>query len=212
MNLEIYTTLNPLIATFAAIAAAFAAWKAYTISRDSRSSEIYKIFLELMLKLDYSKRNDDDYLNNYWYGRVCDFFEYVCKEVSSGRLRSGDTDMFKVVMKQDDYIEYAKKRNKESRESFKTYLNWLENDEGKSTWYNFYTMIKRVKSHKYLLVLLILVAISFYWFQWRPTQIRSNCGDFTRQKAIENKVTYNNMGVFFDTIYANCLNREGLAR
>lgn len=67
-----------------------------------------------------------------------------------------------------------------------------------------------------LTLLVLILAGIFYWFEWRPSQIRKNCYD----SAIKNP--FNNLKTFNDTeserrselnfIYQNCLRMEGLEK
>ncbi len=79
-----------------------------------------------MLKYDFTRKNDQAYLDQYWFGRVCDFFEFVCGEVLIGKLKPEDLDMFKLVMKQEEYINYARTRNAVNRAAYEGYLKWLD--------------------------------------------------------------------------------------
>ncbi|MBP9798287.1 hypothetical protein KBC70_04045 [Candidatus Woesebacteria bacterium] len=50
------------LSAISAFAAAIAAISSYKLTKDSRSSEVHKMFLDLMLKYDFTSRNDQDYL------------------------------------------------------------------------------------------------------------------------------------------------------
>jgi len=64
-------------------------------------------------------------------------------------------------------------------------------------------MKEKIKSiYVILIVILIVLGFAFYWFQWRPTQIRKKCYD----------VAINIGGVNFDKNYQSCLLDHGLEK
>jgi hypothetical protein len=78
-----------------------------------------------------------------------------------------------------------------------------------------------------IILLIIIVAIingAFYWFQWRPTRIRTNCLDKSRSDAlydIQASAEYPNMTtlqtakeeeLLMHQIYQNCLKENGLEK
>lgn len=54
-----------------------------------------------------------------------------------------------------------------------------------------------------------LLASLFYWYEWRPMQIRKNCFESTKEKFNED---YSFSRVGFDFIYKYCLQEKGLVR
>lgn len=74
-------------------------------------------------------------------------------------------------------------------------------------------MNKGVLQHKYIiLVLLAILGLAFYWYEWRPTQIKKDCYNIAREKAIEkgareDKKFYKDD---YDTYYKWCLEQKGL--
>jgi len=66
--------------------------------------------------------------------------------------------------------------------------------------------------NKNLLILLVFaaLAVSFYWFQIRPSRIRSSCGYFastTYDRFNTEGITYEQ---YYDFHYKKCLNERGL--
>lgn len=74
-------------------------------------------------------------------------------------------------------------------------------------------MNKNILQYKYtILALLTLLALTFYWYEWRPTQIKKDCYNIAREKAIEkgsreDKKFYKDD---YDTYYKWCLEQKGL--
>lgn len=62
-----------------------------------------------------------------------------------------------------------------------------------------------------ILLLIIISAGWFYWFQWRPTDIRSDCGKQAREKAKEPELLEGAVKVY-DAIYKTCLREHGLEK
>lgn len=72
------------------------------------------------------------------------------------------------------------------------------------------------KQHKYLAIGgLLVLAFLFYWFQVRPSNIRSDCHEQATKAAIQkNNKDYNKTGTTYDIdVYNNyfklCLNKYG---
>ncbi len=65
-----------------------------------------------------------------------------------------------------------------------------------------------------LAILTFSIAGAFYWFEWRPSQIKKECYDIAREKAIEKAGTGAGDRKFakddYDTYYKWCLEKEGL--
>ena len=88
-------------------------------------------------------------------------------------------------------------------------------------------MNKKIIIISSILIILILAG-AFYWFQWRPTQIRKNCYAEAKEKAISllgKKVAdepsqYSDMAKQgnkflkddFQFLYQNCLRAHGLEK
>lgn len=53
-------------------------------------------------------------------------------------------------------------------------------------------------------VLLLVAAFTFYWFEWRPTQIKKDC-----YKKAERDIDDTRSG--FDRNYNNCLREKGIS-
>lgn len=71
------------------------------------------------------------------------------------------------------------------------------------------TCMKRINKDKYFLgvIILFLVLGWFYWFQWRPINIRKDCLIKAKSKTKTlTKPTFN----FLNLIYKDCLVENGL--
>jgi len=63
--------------------------------------------------------------------------------------------------------------------------------------------MEKIKQYKYvILIALIVLGFNFYWFEWRPTQIKKRCYD------IAVVIGGNN----FNKNYASCLLSNGLEK
>jgi len=75
--------------------------------------------------------------------------------------------------------------------------------------------MEKIKQYKYIiLIILVILGFAFYWFQLRPTQIRSKCWD-TVEKIKNGEIKSDNyLDKFFptDNLYTNCLKEKGLEK
>jgi uncharacterized protein YxeA len=63
-----------------------------------------------------------------------------------------------------------------------------------------------------ILLILILVGV-FYWYEWRPSQIRKNCYNSAVENPIRNpNATESERRSELNFIYQNCLKMEGLEK
>lgn len=72
--------------------------------------------------------------------------------------------------------------------------------------------MKKIKTILILIIIAIL-GLSFYWFEWRPTQIRQRCfaeAEFDKRATLEFNDAVRQE--FIDTYYKNCLKRFGLEK
>jgi uncharacterized membrane protein len=62
--------------------------------------------------------------------------------------------------------------------------------------------MQKLKEYKYIiLIVLLILGFSFYWYAWRPRQIRNNC-----KKGIIG------IGLDAEQSYNKCLNERGSER
>ena len=64
-----------------------------------------------------------------------------------------------------------------------------------------------------LLIILIVLGIAFYWYEWRPMQIRKHCAF----KAYNKRVGFLSLGQNLSTpqteqLYKDCLRENGLEK
>ncbi len=81
--------------------------------------------------------------------------------------------------------------------------------------------IKKIFIWKTVLVVLVLLILGFgfYWFEWRPSQIRKKCyetvgGSFKTDGTFKEFVAKQQFLISddFERSYQNCLRRNGLAK
>jgi len=79
--------------------------------------------------------------------------------------------------------------------------------------------IKIFLKHNWFKIILIIIVLkvvggAFYWYEWRPSQIRKDCYNIARDKAIEKAGTVTGDRKFakddYDTYYKWCLEKYGL--
>jgi len=71
--------------------------------------------------------------------------------------------------------------------------------------------IKRLAKKYWWLGLVFLLFIGwFYWFQWRPTRIRSYCAKEVATMLSGSDRTITNFQKTYDLFYESCLNQKGL--
>jgi len=61
------------------------------------------------------------------------------------------------------------------------------------------------------LTIFVLIGLWFYWFQWRPSQVRNDCHKIAMQGAID-KIAHDNLWSKndYDVYYEVCLHAKGL--
>ncbi len=68
---------------------------------------------------------------------------------------------------------------------------------------------------KIILVVIILAVLggAFYWFQWRPTQIRKECSKYNSEEIIKARIDKSSFlsPSMFQT-YEDCLREHGLEK
>ena len=68
-----------------------------------------------------------------------------------------------------------------------------------------------------LIVILIVLGLAFYWYEWRPTQIRSECairaqGDEGNQFNMKEFLAKQGVQNAIDELYMNCLREKGISK
>lgn len=69
------------------------------------------------------------------------------------------------------------------------------------------------KEHfKYLIATIIILGGLFYWFQIRPTSIRSGCAEYSKNRIAEdgNKKSIDKWQDTYDLYFKACINSKGL--
>jgi hypothetical protein len=73
--------------------------------------------------------------------------------------------------------------------------------------------MEKIKQYKFIiLIVILLLGFSFYWFEWRPAQIRKECNIKALQQTDEGKGLFKNTEAitFYNFTYALCLHEKGL--
>jgi len=74
-------------------------------------------------------------------------------------------------------------------------------------------MKEKVKKYLWVIIIMIIVGGCFYWYEWRPNQIKQRCyaeAEFDRRAVLE----FGNIKrqEFINMYYENCLIRFGLEK
>ncbi len=76
----------------------------------------------------------------------------------------------------------------------------------KRKFYFFKKNINILMSSKLYIFLIIILIIAFYWFAYRPNQIKKECGEKATEFIKENGGSAKDFNTFYDV----CIKREGL--
>ncbi len=73
-------------------------------------------------------------------------------------------------------------------------------------------IIKRLNEWKLFILVVVAVAGTFYWYQVRPSEIYSKCGNSAKEKTVEalEKGPVAQFKDFYDLVYLACLRSEGI--
>ena len=63
-------------------------------------------------------------------------------------------------------------------------------------------MKKFIKENWFKVAILLVIVSLFYWYEWRPNEIRKNCANETKKSVILSKLHEN--------LYNQCLRENGL--
>jgi len=66
--------------------------------------------------------------------------------------------------------------------------------------------------NKLVFLLIIFVIVWFYWFQYRPSKIRSSCDNWIKDLpgAVENNFSSERARAKYKALYDRCLHEKGL--
>ena len=73
--------------------------------------------------------------------------------------------------------------------------------------------MEKIKQYKYIILIVILIlGFMFYWFEWRPNQIRKECNIKALQEtsAAEGGLQGTESIAFYNFSYNLCLRNKGL--
>ena len=71
------------------------------------------------------------------------------------------------------------------------------------------------KEYWILIIILILLSGSFYWFSWKPTEMRKKCfqeSDNVKTLMIKARKSDEEINYIVDSIYEDCLKSHGLKK
>lgn len=84
--------------------------------------------------------------------------------------------------------------------------------------------MEKIKQYKFaILIILIILGFLFYWYEWRPRQIKNKCNDEAKTQAQElyNQEHSSNLWIIerergtysasqYENFYQECIRRKGL--
>ena len=75
-------------------------------------------------------------------------------------------------------------------------------------------MKKFIKENWFKIIILLVIVGLFYWYEWRPSQIKKECfekaSDFSTEAIGKQGGSVDSFDKTYDFIYKNCLRKEGL--
>lgn len=71
-------------------------------------------------------------------------------------------------------------------------------------------MKEKLEKYKYVILAVLILATTFYWYEWRPTQIRKDCYDKAQGGSYLSELAKSQTAI--DKIYQNCLRSNGLEK
>ncbi len=76
---------------------------------------------------------------------------------------------------------------------------------------NLNSNLKNLPQNKLSIIIVLIISIlliTFYWFEWRPSQVKAYCNQYTRWN--ENGPKVDPRSRFYDIYYKDCLHSKGL--
>lgn len=71
--------------------------------------------------------------------------------------------------------------------------------------------MKKIKKNKWFILVILVIGGLFYWFQYRPSEIRKDCYKEVEDMAGEVTTLMRGTGkTGYDKIFTSCLNRNGI--
>lgn len=68
-----------------------------------------------------------------------------------------------------------------------------------------------IEKNKKVVILVLLLASAFYWYEWRPSQIRRECNSITKPRITSRLLPYSTSPEANDA-YLNCVRSKGLGK
>ena len=67
-------------------------------------------------------------------------------------------------------------------------------------------IMKATEQYKIIVLILVILGVAFYWYEWRPSQIRMECSEIAKDKTTGLGATYER----YENYYESCLREKGL--
>lgn len=63
-----------------------------------------------------------------------------------------------------------------------------------------------------LITFIVITSLWFYWYQWRPSEIRSNCASSMRSELKDKKLDADEYIQGYGFLYDRCLKEQGITK
>jgi hypothetical protein len=121
-----------ILTVIIALASLFTAWKAsqtskhaLQVSKDSYTSEVLKLFFEIMK--EFPHQDDNKPLTKRQKELMCNYLEFVCAQREKGRISEEDMEIVDLVLQNPTYQSYASQYQKDHGAGFySSYLKCLD--------------------------------------------------------------------------------------
>jgi hypothetical protein len=119
-----------LLSFFAAIMSAIAAYQANSIAKSLRSSDVLKLFFDIVKELPMDGKTALTVDQKQF---MCNYFDYVCFSIQKKRLNKDEIEMVEEMMLVSVFVNYmTAAREKGNKSTYKFYFEWYSNKKDKS--------------------------------------------------------------------------------
>ncbi len=77
-------------------------------------------------------------------------------------------------------------------------------------------MKELIKKYWWIIIIILITGFAFYWFQWRPVEIRKKCQrnieNIEYRDALKQQIKLKLGGLEDSDLYQNCLRQHGLEK
>lgn len=71
-------------------------------------------------------------------------------------------------------------------------------------------MKEKFKKYWWVIIIILVIGVVFYWFQWRPSEIRKECfNSALKSPILKTLMSESEYRAELDFVYKNCLKMHG---